>query len=96
MSIDTIEAKVPSWRLREEAEKRRALEARIAVLERESIELKATVRALEGVIDRLTCIGSRRFAETKIGLSRWFSGLWRFLLSSRSSETGSTRGEPIG
>jgi hypothetical protein len=48
------EAMVPSYRLREVSEKRRVLEARLAEVERENIELKAAVKTLEGVIDRIT------------------------------------------
>jgi hypothetical protein len=47
------DAMVPSYRLREVSEKRRALEARLAEVERENIELKAVVKTLEGMIDRM-------------------------------------------
>ena len=46
-------AMVPSWRLAEEAERRRALEARVAWLERENAVLRAAVTDLGGDVDAL-------------------------------------------
>ena len=45
---------IPSWRLKEEADKRREIEARCAWLERENAVLRAAVAELGGDIEAIT------------------------------------------
>jgi hypothetical protein len=53
-SISTEEAKVPSWRLKQEADRRRATEAAMLWLAHECVQLEREVEFLERRMEALT------------------------------------------
>jgi hypothetical protein len=54
VSTDTCEARVPSWRLKQEADRRRATEAAMYWLAHECVQLEREVEFLERRMEALT------------------------------------------